>query len=147
MDGVNAVRHILCLTETIFITDDYITLIGIGVSVTACGFQVNFKFCSFFGCFDMGFPVIGVLDKGDISLDNLLDYIIGSQVMLHRVKLRLCADMVNGRIKQIAFARLKLFNRPVISADIFLARKLTVFIGIVHIYKLFALEDTVFCTR
>ena len=95
----------------------------------------------------MSFPVIGVLDKGDISLDNLLDYIIGSQVMLHRVKLRLCADMVNGRIKQIAFARLKLLYRPVIPADIFLACKLTVFIGIVHIYKLFALEDTVLCTR
>ncbi len=67
--------------------------------------------------------------------------------MLYGVKLRLCTDMVNGRIKQVPFARLKLFNRPVIPADIFLACKLTVFISIVHIYKLFALENTVLCTR
>ena len=147
MDGINAVRHILCLTEAVFITDDYITLIGISVCIAASGFQVDFKFCSFFGCFNMGFPVIGVLDKGNIAFDNLLDYIIGSQIMLHGIKLRLCTDMMNGRIKQIAFAWFKFLNRPVIPADIFLACKLTVFIGIVHIYKLLALEDTVFCTR
>jgi len=56
VDSVNAVRHILCLTEAIFITDNTITLIGIGICISACGFQVNFKFCSFFGCFNMGFP-------------------------------------------------------------------------------------------
>ena len=76
MDGINAVRHILCLTKAVFITDDNITLIGIGVCIAASGFQVDFKFCSFFGCFNLCFPIVGVLNQGDIALDNLLDYIV-----------------------------------------------------------------------
>ena len=88
-----------------------------------------------------------MFDNGDIALDDLFVYIICGLVMLDGIKLRLCADLVDGRIKQIAFTRFKLPDCPVRTADIFFCGKLTVFIGIVFINELFALENPVFCSR
>ena len=86
-----------------------------------------------------------MFDNGDIALDDLFVYIICGLVMLNGIKLRLCADLVDGRIEQIALARLQFLNRPVRTADIFFCGKLTVFIGIVFVNELFALENPVFC--
>ena len=86
-----------------------------------------------------------MFDNGDIALDDLFVYIICGLVMLDGIKLRLCADLVDGRIKQIAFTRFKLPDCPVRTADIFFCGKLTVFIGIVFVNELFALENPVFC--
>ena len=88
-----------------------------------------------------------MFDNGDIALDDLLRYIICSLIMLDGIKLRLCADLMDGRIEQIALARLQFLNRPVRTADIFFCGKLTVFIGIVFIDELFAFENPIFCSR
>ena len=101
MDGVDAVRHILGLGKAVFITGEIITLGVLGNLVAACGFQVHSKLCAAFGCFNLCFTVIGVLNNGDITLYDLLSYIICRLIMLHGIELRLCADLMDGGIKQI----------------------------------------------
>ena len=86
-----------------------------------------------------------MFDNGDIALDDLFIHIICGLIMLNGIKFRLCADLVDGRIEQIALARLKLPDCPVRTADIFFCGKLTVFIGIVFVNELLALENPVFC--
>ena len=143
MDGVDAVRHILCLSKADFITGKIITLGVLGNLVAACGFQVHSKLCTAFGCFDLRFAVIGVLDDGDIALCDLLGHIICRLIMLHGIKLRLCTDLMNGGIKQIALGGCDLSHRPVVIADILLGNELPVFVGGVGIHKGFALIDAV----
>ena len=87
-----------------------------------------------------------MFDNGDIALNDLFVYIVCGLVMLNGIKLRLCTDLMDGRIKQIAFARLQFLNRPIRAADIFLRDELTVFIGIVFVDELVAFENPVFCT-
>ena len=143
MDGVDAIRHILCLSKAVFITGEIITLGVLGNLVAACGFQVHSKLCAAFGCFNLCFTVIGVLDDGDIALCNLLGHIICRLIMLHGIKLRLCTDLMNGGIKQIALRGSDLSHRPVVIADILLGNELPVFVGGVGIHKGFALIDAV----
>ena len=101
MDGVDAVRHILGLGKAVFVAGEIITLGVLGNLVAACGFQVHSKLCAAFGCFNLCFTVIGVLDDGDITLCDLLGHIICRLIVLHGIKLRLCADLMDGGIKQI----------------------------------------------
>ena len=63
--------------------------------------------------------------------------------MLHGIKLRLCTDLMNGGIKQIALGGCDLSHRPVVIADILLGNELPVFVGGVGIHKGFALIDAV----
>ena len=84
-----------------------------------------------------------MLDNGDIALHNLLGHIVRRLVMLHGIELRLCTDLVNGIVQQIALGRGDLTHRPVAVADIFLAGKLTVFIGGVAVHKGFALVNAI----
>ena len=143
MDGVDAVRHILCLSKADFITGKIITLGVLGNLVAACGFQVHSKLCTAFGCFDLRFAVIGVLDDGDIALCDLLGHIICRLIMLHGIKLRLCTDLMNGGIKQITLGGCDFSHRPVVIADILLGYELPVFVGGVGINKGFALIDAI----
>ena len=143
MDGVDAVRHILCLSKADFITGKIITLGVLGNLVAACGFQVYSKLCTAFGCFDLRFAVIGVLDDGDIALCDLLGHIICRLIMLHGIKLRLCTDLMNGGIKQITLGGCDFSHRPVVIADILLGYELPVFVGGVGINKCFALIDAI----
>ena len=101
MDGVDAVRHILGLGKAVFITGEIVTLGVLGNLVAASGFQMHRKLCAAFGCFNLRITVIGVLDDGDITLYDLLGHIICRLIMLHGIELRLCADLMDGGIKQI----------------------------------------------
>ena len=143
MDGVDSVRHILGLGKAVFITGEIIPLGVLGNLVAACGFQVHSKLSAAFGCFNLCFTVIGVLNNGDITLYDLLGHIICRLIMLHGIKLRLCTDLMNGGIKQIALGGCDLSNRPVVIADILLGNELPVFVGGVGIHKGFALIDAV----
>ena len=143
MDGVDAVRHILGLCKAVFVTGEIITLCVLGNLVAACGFQVHSKLCAAFGCFNLCFTVIGVLNNGDITLYDLLGHIICRLIMLHGIKLRLCTDLMNGGIKQIALRGSDLSHRPVVIADILLGNELPVFVGGIGINKGFALIDAV----
>ena len=146
MDGICAVRHILCLCKAVFITNERITLGFLCVCKRACGLEIHFKNCAFFGCFDLRLAIVRMFDNGDIALDDLFRYIICGLIMLDGIKLRLCADLMDGRIEQITFTRLQFLNRPIRAADIFLRDELTVFIGIVFVNELVAFENPVFCT-
>ena len=143
MDSINAVRHFLGLCKAVFITGEIITLGVLGNLVTACGFSVHGKFSAALRRFDLRFAVIRVLDDGDIALDNLLGHIICRLIMLHGIKLRLCTDLMNRGIKQIALGGCDLSHRPVVIADILLGNELPVFVGGVGIHKGFALIDAV----
>ena len=145
MDGICAVRHILCLCKAVLVAGQSITLRFLCVFKRACGFEIHFKYSAFFGRFNLCFAIVRMFDNGDIALDDLFVYIICGLVMLNGIKLRLCADLVDGRIEQIALARLQFLDRPVRTADIFFCGKLTVFIGIVFVDELFSLENPVFC--
>ena len=57
MDGICAVRHILCLCKAVFITNERITLGFLCVCKRACGLEIHFKNCAFFGCFDLRLAV------------------------------------------------------------------------------------------
>lgn len=139
MDGVDAVRHILGLCKAVFVTGEIITLGSLCAIIGACGFQIHGKLSTIFGCFDLRFAVIGVLNNGDIALCDLLGHIICRLIMLHGIKLRLCTDLMDGGIKQIALGGCDLSHRPVVIADILLGNELPVFVGGVGINKGFAL--------
>ena len=143
MDGVDAVRHILGLSKAVFVTGEIITLGVLGNLVAASGFQMHRKLGTIFGCFDLRITVIGVLDDGDIALYDLLGHIICRLIMLHGIKLRLCTDLMNRGIKQIALGGCDLSHRPVVIADILIGNELPVFVGGVGIHKGFALIDAV----
>ena len=143
MDGVDAVRHILGLGKAVFVAGEKVTLGVLGNLVAASGFQMHRKLCAAFGCFDLRITVIGVLDDGDIALCDLLGHIICRPIMLHGIKLRLCTDLMNGGVKQIALGGCDLSHRPVVIADILLGNELPVFVGGVGINNGFALIDAV----
>ena len=84
-----------------------------------------------------------MLNNGDITLYDLLGHIICRLIVLHGIKLRLCTDLMNGGIKQIALGGCDLSHRPVVIADILLGNELPVFVGGVGIHKGFALIDAV----
>ncbi len=98
-DGVDTVRHILCLGKAVFITSENISLGFLCGIKAACRLAEYFKGCACFGCFNLRFAVVGVLDNGDIALDDLLGQIICGRVKLHGVKLWLCADLVDCPIE------------------------------------------------
>ena len=146
-DGVDTVRHILCLGKAVFITSENISL-GFLCSVkAACRLAEHFKCCACFGRFNLRFAVVGMLDNGDIALDDLLGHIICGRVKLHGVKLWLCADPVDCSVKQIALRRADFSDSPIVAAYIILRCKLTVFICRVGVNEFFTLINAVDCTR
>ena len=84
-DGINAIRHILCLGKTVLVTGQHITLDFLCIFIATCGFEEHFKYRTFFGCFNLGFPVIRMLDECDIAFDDLFIHIVCGTVQLYRV--------------------------------------------------------------
>ena len=146
LHDINTVRQILCLSKAVFITGEYISLGFLCCVIAACGFQINLKGCSCFGCFNLGFSVIGVLDNGDIALDNLLSHIVCGTVALYGIKLWLCADMMNCSIEQIALGRADFSDSPIIITDIIICCKLPVLVRSVGVNQFFAFINAVNCT-
>ena len=143
MDGVDTVRHILCLGKAVLIASEDITLGFLCIFKASCRFQIDLKGSPDFGRFNLGFAVIGVLDNSDIAFDNLLIYIIGGRVIFHGIKLWLCSYLVGGRVKQISLGRADFSDSPVITADIILCGKLTVVVCGVGVNQFFALVNAV----
>ena len=146
-DGVDTVRHILCLGKAVFITSENISLGFLCGVKAACRLAEYFKGCACFGRFNLRFAVVGMLDNGDIALDDLLGHIICGRVKLHGVKLWLCADLVDCSVEQIALGRADFSDSPIVAAHIILRCKLTVFIGRVGVNEFFALINAVDSTR
>ena len=146
MNGIYAVRHILCLSEAVFVADDNISLIFLGSGIVSCGFEVDFKGCTAFRRFNLGFSIVGMLDDGDIALDNLLVYIVCSLIVFHRIKLRFSTDLMDCAVEQITLGRRDFTDCPVIITDIFLCGKLPVLIRNIFVHKGFALINAVNCS-
>ena len=143
MNGIYAVRHILCLSKTVFITNDGISLIFFCCFKTSERFKIDFKSCTVFGCFNLCFSVIGVFDDSNISFHNLFGNIVRNKAVFNRKELRFCTDFVNCIVKKIALGRCDFSDCPVAVADIFLCGELSVAVGYILIHKCFAFVDTV----
>ena len=146
MNGIYAVRHILCLPETVFITDNDISFIFFCCVKTAGRFEIDFKGCSVFRCFNLSFAVIGVLDNGDIAFHNLFGYIICGLIVFHSIELRFSTDLMDCTVEQITLGRRDFTDCPVIITDIFLCGKLPVLIRHILVHKGFTFIDTVNCS-
>ena len=147
MYGINTIRHIFCLTEAIFIANDSISLVFIGCVIASGRFQINLKGSTLFRSFNLCFSIISVFNDSHIAFDYLLGYIIGSKVVFHLIKFRVCTYFMDSLIKQIALWRCNFSDCPVGITNIFFGSELTVFISNIFIYKCFALIDTVNCSR
>ena len=146
MNGIYAVRHILCLTEAVFITDNDISFIFFCCVKTTGRFQIDFKGCTVFRCFNLCFAVIGMLDDSDIAFHNLFGNIICGLIVFHRIKLRFSTDLMDCTVEQITLGRRDFTDCPVIITDIFLCGKLPVLIRHILVHKGFAFIDTVNCS-
>ena len=146
MNGIYAVRHILCLPETVFITDNDISFIFFCCVKTAGRFEIDFKGCTVFGCFNLSFAIIGMLDDSDIAFHNLFGNIICCLIVFHRIKLRFCTDLMDCTVEQITLGRRDFTDCPVIITDIFLCGKLPVLIRNIFVHKGFALINAVNCS-
>ena len=142
-DGVDTVRHILCLGKAVFITSENISLGFLCGIKAACRLAEHFKGCACFGRFNLRFAVVSMLDNGDIALDDLLGHIICGRIKLHGIKLWFCADLVDCSVEQIALGRADFSDSPIVAAHIILCCKLTAFIGGVGVNQFLTLIDAV----
>ena len=143
MHRVDAVGQVFCDCIAVFVADQVVTLGCLGTVIRACGFQENRKLRSGLRCFKLGFAVVGVLDDGDLALDDLFGHIVCRGVVFHGVVFCLCADGINGAVQQVALGGRDLTDGPVIPADIIFRGELSVDIGGVGVHKLVALIDAV----
>ena len=88
-----------------------------------------------------------MLDDSDIALDDLLIHIIFRGIPFHRVKLRLCAHMVDRLIEQISLGRADFTDAPVVAAHIIVGGKLPVLVRGVGVNQFLAFINTVNCAR
>ena len=146
MNGIYAVRHILCLSKTVLITDNSISFIFFCCFKTSGRFKIDFKSCTAFRCFNLCFTVIGVFDDSDISFHNLFGNIVRNKVVFNRKELWFCTYLVYCLIKKIALGRCDFSYCPIAVADIFFCCELSVAVGHILIHKCFAFVDTVNCT-
>ena len=143
MDCIYAIRHILRLSETVFVAHDGVSLIGVAGFKAARRFEIDFKGRSFFGSLDLSLAVVRVLNEGDIAFDDFLGHIVGSQIMLYGVEFGVCADSVNRIVKQITFGRFDFTDCPVGIADILFGGELTILVSHILINQGVALVNAV----
>ena len=146
MDGVGAVRQFLGFGIAFLVTYKGIADTFVCVIKTPCAFEPELKRGSFFGCFNFGLSLIGVLDDFNIALDNILGHAYRDRIMLNGVVFRFSAYIVNSIVEQIALGRLNLSDSPIITTDIFLRGEFAVLIGGVGINQFVAVIDTVLCS-
>ena len=143
MNGIYAIRHILCLSKTVFITNDSISLIFFGCFKTAGRFKIDFKSRTVFRCFNLCFAVIGMFDDSDIAFHNLFGNIVRNKVVFNSKELWFSTYLVDCLIKKIALGWCNFTDCPITVADIFLCCELSVAVGYILIHKRVALVDTV----
>ena len=143
---VDTIRHIFCLTKTVFITHDYISFIFFGCFIASGRFEIDFKSCSILRSFNLCFAIVSMFDDSDISFDNLLYNIIRCEIVFYRIKFWFSTYFMNGRIEQVPLRRSDFSDSPIIITNIFICGKLTVFISYILINKGIALVNAINCT-
>ena len=127
-DDISAVGQLLRLCKAVLIADENIALGFLGIFIAACRLEINLELRTGFRGFDLGFPVIGMLDDGNVSLDDLLRHIVGGIVQLNLIQLRFRAYFVNGGIQQVALAGTDFTDCPVRIADVITGSELAVLV-------------------
>ena len=146
LDGINAVGQILRLGKTVFIAGQEVSLAVLGCVIAAGSSQIHGKGRADLRGLDLRFSVVGVLDNGDIALDDILRHIIGGTVVFHRVERSLCSDVIDGRVQQIALGGADFPDRPIVAADVIVCGELTVTVCGVAVHQRVALIHTVDCS-
>ena len=72
--------------------------------------------------------VVGMLDDGDVALDDLFRHVVGGIVQLNLIQLRFRAYLVNGGIQQVALAGADFTDCPVRIADVISGGELAVLV-------------------
>ncbi len=100
---ISAVGQILGFGKACGIADQGGSLRRLGIVKRACRLEIDQEHRTFLRGLDLGAAVIGMLDDGDIALDDLLIYIGIDRVQLYGVVTCIGVQIVNRRIKQIPF--------------------------------------------
>ena len=146
MNDIGAIGQHLGLCKAILVTGENVALRFLCNIIAACGFEINLELRTGFRGFNLGFPVVGVLDDSDVAFDNLLGHIIGGVVQLDLIQFRLRTYLVNGGIQQIPLAGVDFTNCPVGITDIIIRGELTVLIGGIAVDKSVALIKPIGCS-
>ena len=84
-DDISAVGQLFRLRKAVFIANENIALGFLGRVIAACGFQIDLELRAFLRGFNLGFPIVRMLDDGNIPLDDLLRHIISGIIQLNGV--------------------------------------------------------------
>ena len=127
-DDIGAVGQLLRLSKAVLIADKDIALGFPGVFIAARSFQEHLELRAGFRGFDLGFPVIGMLNDGDVALDDLLRHVVGGVVQLNLIQFRFRAYLVDRGIQQVALAGVDFTDCPVRIADVISGGELAVLV-------------------
>ena len=125
-----------------------ISLGGFSGFIAACTLEIDFKHGTDFGCFDLSGAVIGMLDDGDLALDDVLVHVEVCGVQLHGIEFCIGIGIVHGGIKQITLTGTDLTDRPfhVLVARIVVGNEIAVFVGGIGVDERTVLIHAVHCT-
>ena len=145
-DDIGAVGQLLRLSKAVLIADKNIALGFPGVFIAARSFQEHLELRAGFRGFDLGFPVIGMLNDGDVALDDLLRHIVGGVVQLNLIQFRFRAYLVDRGIQQVALAGVDFTDCPVRIADVISGGELAVLIGGIAVDEGISLIQPIGCS-
>ena len=145
---VYAVRQVNGFGIAKLITGEDISLGGFGGFIAACTLEIDFEHGTDFGCFDLGGAVIGMLDDGDLALDDILVYVGIHSVQLNRILACVGVDIIDGFVEQVSFGGADLTDRPfhVLVARIVVSKEISVLVCRIGVDERTILEYTVYCT-
>ena len=145
---VHAVRQVDGFGIAELITSEDISLGGFGGFIAACTLEIDFEHGTDFGCFDLGGAVIGMLDDGDLALDDILVHIGIHSVQLNRILACVGVDIIDGFVEQVSFGGADLTDRPfhVLVARIVVSKEISVLVCRIGVDERTILEYTVNCT-
>ena len=145
---VYAVRQVDGFGIAELITGEDISLGGFGGFIAACALEVHLKHGTDFGCFDLGGAVVGMLDDGDLALDDILVHIGIHGVQLNCILACVGVDIIDGFVEQVSFGGADLTDRPfhVLVARIVVGKEISVLVCRIGVDERTILEYTVYCT-
>ena len=145
---VYAVRQVDGFGIAELITGEDISLGGFGGFIAACALEIDFKHGTDFGSFDLGGAVIGMLDDGDLALDDILVHVGIDGVQLNGILACVGVDIIDGFVEQVSFGGADLTDRPfhVLVARIVVSKEISVLVCRIGVDERTILEYAVYCT-
>ena len=86
-----------------------------------------------------------MFDNGNLPFDHIFCYQVFRGIVLHRIELRLCSNMIGHWIQKVAFAGRDFLNFPIIAADIIRGDEISRRIGRKGIHQLAVIVQSVLC--